>query len=267
MSGFSAQWLALREAHDRAARSRTVLDALAAAFADAPAIAIVDLGCGTGSTMRAVASFLPARQHWRLVDNDEALLASATATAPSGARVTTVAVDLAQHLERAIGEAGDLVTMSALLDLVSAAWLDRLVAAMVRLARPLYAALTYDGEVAMTPATRHDAAVIAAVNRHQLTDKGFGPALGPAAARMAPECFRRNGFAVVEGRSDWSFAATDRDIQMEMLVGWAGAAGEIGVARSMLDEWLDERRHHVAAGRSQMRVGHVDFFARPTGLR
>ena len=157
--------------------------------------------------------------------------------------------------------------MSALLDLVSAAWLDRLVAAMVRLACPLYAALTYDGEVAMTPATRHDATVIAAVNRHQLTDKGFGPALGPGAARTAPDRFRRNGFAVVEGRSDWSFGNGDHDIQLEMLAGWAEAAGEIGIARSMLDEWLGERRDHVAAGRSQMRVGHVDFFARPTGRR
>jgi ubiquinone/menaquinone biosynthesis C-methylase UbiE len=267
MSGFSAQWLALREAHDRAARSRTVLDALAAAFAGAPAIAVVDLGCGTGSTMRAIAGLLPARQHWRLIDDDEALLAYAAQAAPSGTQVTTVAADLAQHLERAIGEEPDVVTLSALLDLVSAAWIDRLAAAMVRLARPLYAALTYDGAVAMTPATRHDTTVIAAVNHHQLTDKGFGPALGPGAARTAPDCFRRNGFAVVEGRSDWRFGNGDRDIQLEMLAGWAAAAGEIGVARSMLDEWLGERRDHVAAGRSRIRVGHVDFFARPTARR
>jgi hypothetical protein len=159
------------------------------------------------------------------------------------------------------------VTTSALLDLVSTAWLDRLVAAMVRLSRPLYAALSYDGAVALTPASRHDAIVISAVNCHQLTDKGFGPALGPHAARTAPARFRGAGFAVVEGRSDWSFGADDRDIQMEMLAGWAGAAREIGIAASMLDAWLRERRDHVAAGRSQMRVGHIDFFATPTGRR
>jgi ActR/RegA family two-component response regulator len=267
MSGFSAQWLALREAHDRAARSPAVLDALAAAFAGAPAVAVVDLGCGTGSTMRAIASLLPARQHWRLIDDDEALLACAARAAPSGTYVTTVAADLAQHLERAIGEEPDVVTLSALLDLVSAAWLDRLVAAMVRLGRGFMRRSLGDGEVAMTPAARHDATVIAAVNRHQLTDKGFGPALGPGAARTAPDRFRRNGFVVIEGRSDWRFGNGDGDIQLEMLAGWTAAAGEIGVARSMLDEWLGEHRDHVATGRSRMRVGHVDFFASPTTRR
>jgi len=266
MSGFSAQWLALREAYDRPVRSQTVLDALASSFAGRPAIAVTDLGCGTGSTMRAIAGSLPPRQQWRLLDNDETLLVLAAAAAPDGARVTTLAVDIAQHLEQAIGES-DLVTMSALLDLVSAAWLDRLLAALTRLKRPLYAALSYDGEVALTPASRDDATVIAAVNRHQLTDKGFGPALGPGAARIAPESLRRNGFAVVEGRSDWALGVEARDIQMELLAGWAGAAGEIGVNAALLEAWLAERSDHVAAGRSEMRVGHVDFFASPIGRR
>jgi len=275
MSGFSAEWLALREPYDRAARSRAVLDALQSAFAGAAAVAVTDLGCGTGATVRAIARLLPARQTWRLVDNDEALLARAKAAAPAGAAVATAAIDLARHLDEAIGQAGgqaggevpDLVTTSALLDLVSSAWLDRLVAAMARLERPLYAALSYDGRVAMTPATRHDDTVIAAVNRHQLTDKGFGPALGPGAAAAAPGRLRGAGFAVVAGRSDWSFAPADRDIQAAMLDGWAAAAGEIGVAPSIVAEWLAERRDHLAAGRSHMRVGHVDVFARPTGRR
>jgi SAM-dependent methyltransferase len=266
MSGFSAQWLTLREAYDRPARSQTVLDALASAFAAAPSIAVTDLGCGTGSTLRAIAALLPCKQQWRLADNDETLLALAAAAAPDGARVTTLAVDLAQRLEEAIGDA-DLVTMSALLDLVSLAWLDHLVAALLRSQRPLYAALSYDGEVALTPASRHDATVIWAVNRHQLTDKGFGPALGPHAAGIAPESLRRNGFVVVEGRSDWTLGTDARDIQTELIAGWAGAAAEIGTDATILNAWLAERSDHIAAGRSQMRVGHIDFFAQPTGRR
>ena len=266
MSGFSAQWLAMREPYDRAARNGAVLDALAEAFADTSAVTVTDFGCGTGSTMRAISPRLSARQSWRLIDNDQALLEAAGEAAPALASVTTVAIDLAGDIEQAFG-ACDLVATSALLDLVSAAWLDRLVVSVSRLSRPLYAALSYDGVVALTPESRHDAAVIAAVNRHQRTDKGFGPALGPDAARTAPERFRRAGFAVLEGRSDWRFGVDDRDIQIEMLAGWARAAGEIGVDPSILKGWLCERRDHVIAGRSQMRVGHVDFFARPTGRR
>jgi hypothetical protein len=266
MSGFSACWLAMREPYDRAARNVAVLDALAAAFAGASAAAVTDLGCGTGATMRAIASRLPAQQSWCLIDNDDVLLDAAGKAAPARASVTTVMVDLARAIEQAL-DGCDLVVTSALLDLVSAAWLDRLVASLVRLSRPLYAALSYDGVVTLAPETPHDAAVIAAVNRHQRTDKGFGPALGPDAARTAPERFRGAGFAVLEGRSDWRFGAADREIQMEMLVGWASAAGEIGVDPSILEQWLRERRDHVTAGHSQMRVGHVDFFATPTGRR
>jgi len=264
MSGFSPAWLTLREPYDQAARSTVVLAAIQEAFAAQPEIVVTDFGCGTGATLRALALLLPPRQHWRLVDNDEALLAAASDVAPAGAE--TIKLDLAQQLETALDDAGDLVTMSALLDLVSAPWLDRLVAALVRLDRPLYAALSYDGRVVMAPESRHDAIVIAAVNRHQLTDKGFGPALGPGAAEAAAESFRRAGFAVVEDRSDWRFAAGDREIQMAMIDGWAQAAGEMGIAPSTLAEWRGARRDYISAGRSTMRVGHIDFFARPASM-
>lgn len=265
MSGFSVEWLALREPYDRAARNPVVLDALQAAFVDAGEVVVTDLGCGTGATLRAIAPRLPARQRWRLVDNDAALLAKARRAAPPGSE--TVTADLAHDLEAVLGEASDLVTTSALLDLVSPAWLDRLVAAMRRRARPFHAALNYDGRTDLTPATRHDGTMIAAFNRHQHTDKGFGAALGPDAAGAAIGAFRGAGFGVVEGRSDWTFAPHDRDIQTAMLAGWAEAAGAMDVASSVLAEWHEERREHLAAGRSTMRIGHVDFFASPTVRR
>lgn len=73
------------------------------------------------------------------------------------------------------------------------------------------------------------------------------------------------GFTVVEGRSDWELGAADGPIQMEMLAGWAGAAREIGADPAAIEQWLGERRAHVSAGRSHMRVGHIDFFATPAG--
>jgi hypothetical protein len=263
---FSAGWLAMREPYDRAARNGTVLDAVSAAFAEAPAVAVTDLACGTGATMRVMALRLPALQNWRLVDNDQGLLAAAAGAAPAGASVTTVAADLAGAVEEAVGDC-DLIATSALLDLVSAVWLDRLVAALSHSARPLYAALSYDGVVELSPRSGYDGEVIDAVNRHQRTDKGFGPALGPDAAHVAPARLRAAGFTVVEGRSDWQFGAGDDAIQTEMLAGWAGAACEIGADPAIVAQWLGERRDHVAAGRSHMRVGHVDFFAAPTGRR
>jgi SAM-dependent methyltransferase len=269
MSGFSAEWLALREPHDARARNRAVLDALAAATAAAGAISVVDLACGTGATLRAIASRLPARQDWRLVDNDLSLLARAASGASTrGVTVTRIPVDLTRDLEAALDGAIDLVTTSALLDLVSAEWLDRLVVEVAARRLPLYAALSYDGRIGFEPADPLDAEVIAAVNRHHETDKGFGPALGPSAAEAAIARFEAARYAVVHGRSDWRLGPRDHDIQRDMLAGWAGAAREIG-AISLADAaaWLTRRRDLVAAGRSVITVGHVDFFARPIGTR
>jgi hypothetical protein len=264
MSGFSAQWLELREPYDRRARNATVLDAVAEAFTGRGACNVADLACGTGSTYRALSPRLPAGQRWRLYDNDLSLLARAG----GAVNVTTVPLDLSRDLEAALDGPVDLVTTSALLDLVSEAWLERFVTEAAARRLPVYAALSYDGLATLDPADPLDTAVIDAVNQHQRGDKGFGPALGPEAAAAAPGRFEAVGYTVTQGASDWVFGPKDAEIQTEVLTGWAVAAREIGDATiGDIVNWLARRRDHIAAGRSSMRVGHVDFFARPTTTR
>jgi SAM-dependent methyltransferase len=269
VSGFSADWLALREPYDRAARNGAVLEALARPFADRESITVVDLGCGTGATLRAISARLPAQQDWRLLDHAEDLLArageGAVAFAPA-ITVVTEQVDLLARLEAAVGHP-DLLAMSALLDLVSQAWLDRLVALAAERRLVLYAALSYDGRVVFDPPAADDETVIAAVNRHQLTDKGFGPALGPTAAGIAAKQLKAMGFDLITGASDWCFGPDDRAIQLALLDGFATAAVEIGIAAPLISEWLMARRAHLAAGQATLRVGHVDFVACPTARR
>ena len=117
-----------------------------APFAIRPAISVVDLACGTGSTLRAIGRRLPPRQNWRLVDNNLSLLAQvAKPSGPPQLSVITRPVDLVRDLELALDGPLDLVTTSALLDLVSAEWLDRLIIEAAARRLPVYAALTYDG--------------------------------------------------------------------------------------------------------------------------
>ena len=266
---FSAAWLTLREPYDRQARNRIVLDAVAGWAAERPSVAVVDLACGLGSTVRAITERLPKHQSWRLTDNDLSLLARAgTLAAPPDRTVTTVPVDLARDLEAALDGPVDLVTTSALLDLVSHDWLERLVTETAARRLPIYAALSYDGLATLDPVDPLDRAVTDAVNRHQCGDKGFGPALGPEAAATAPSRFEAVGYTVTQGSSDWVFGPKDAEIQTEVLTGWAVAAREIGeTSIGDIIGWLARRRDHIAAGRSSMRVGHVDFFARPTATR
>src|SRR6476469_3185062 len=108
---FSVAWLALREPYDRSARNAAVLDRVSALFSEQSSIAVVDLACGTGATLRAISSWLPARQTWRLVDNDLSLLARAAGLdRPPDLVVAARAIDLVRDLEMALDGPTDLVT-------------------------------------------------------------------------------------------------------------------------------------------------------------
>lgn len=269
MSGFSASWLALREPYDLRTRNPALLKSLAAAFSGRSSISVVDLACGTGATMRALAPILPVRQSWRLVDNDLSLLARIkAASGAADATILPTPVDLNRDLELALDGALDLITTSAFLDLVSADWLERLAVEAAARGLPLYAALIYDGHVALDPADPFDRHVIDAFNRHQLSDKGFGPALGPRAAQAVIEILGRVGYSVESGPSDWQFDPADADIQLELVAGFAAAVRETGdVALPDLIAWTTRRRDAIADGRSSMLIGHIDVFARATGTR
>jgi len=267
MSGFSAEWLKLREPYDLRARNTMVLHAVFDLLGGHPSVAIVDLACGTGSTFRTLSPRIAARQSWRLVDNDLSLLARVPSSS-AGIAVTPAPVDLNRDLEAAFESPADLVTTSALLDLVSSEWLDRLVVEVAARGLPVYAALSYDGRAEFSPSDPFDRRIVEAANRHQRKDKGFGPALGPTAAKASIAAFERVGYAVTHGLSDWEFGPEDREIQTEILSGWAAAARDMrDPARHEIIDWLKRRRALIAAGRSSIRVGHVDLLARPTGTR
>ncbi|MEO0363163.1 MAG: class I SAM-dependent methyltransferase, partial [Pseudomonadota bacterium] len=87
MSGFSAEWLTLREAADDRARDAALRDAVAARFDGA---LVADLGGGSGATLRVLGPLMP-KARWRILDHDPALLA----LAPRRDGVETACVDLA----------------------------------------------------------------------------------------------------------------------------------------------------------------------------
>ena len=158
MNGFSAAWLALREPYDAHARNADVFSAVAALFKQRDLLRIVDLACGTGSAVRALGPRLAARQNWRLADNDLGLLADVVnMPTPKDVTVSAVALDLTRDLEAALEGPVDLVTASALLDLVSKTWLERLAMETAARSISLYATLSYDGRIELAPLDPLDA--------------------------------------------------------------------------------------------------------------
>src|SRR5215203_678188 len=78
MGEFSAEWLALREPADAAARSERLQQAVASRFATESSLTVLDIGAGNGSNARYLAERLHPHQHWLLVDHDPSLLIDAS---------------------------------------------------------------------------------------------------------------------------------------------------------------------------------------------
>ncbi len=279
MTGFSAEWLALREGADHRARNVALADAVRAHFANRDRVTIVDLACGAGSNLRGLAPRLGARQQWRLVDHDPRLLEAARAALVAWADAAKFSHDAVfrkdgreidvtfeqgdlSALSNALFEApADLVTAAAFFDLASEEWISQFSDALARARLPLYAVLSYSGEETWLPEHPNDADMRAAFHAHQATDKGFGAAAGPRAATMLARDLAARGYRVLRAQSPWRLDARDAALIGALADGAARAVQETGlVAAERIDDWRRARR----AARACV-IGHVDIFATPMG--
>jgi SAM-dependent methyltransferase len=265
MSGFESDWLSLREPADRRARDPKLLAAAAAHVASTPG-AVVDLGCGTGSTFRALDALLPVATPWIFVDDDAALLARAHALqAPADReRVRLHRADLTGLGNEAFDTAA-LVTASALFDLVSERFIGTLAGQMAGRGLALYSALTVDGRIAWDSPHPLDEAIVAAFSRDQQRDKGFGPGLGGDAAAVLEAAFAAEGYAVQSSTSDWTLGAGDLALQDAFHAGLAEPA-RAAMDEQAIADWLGHRAEAARAG-AGVRVGHRDMLALPPGLK
>lgn len=269
VESFAADWLALREPVDHRSRAHELTALLRAMWRQQGWSRIADLGCGTGSNLRYLSPRLASPQEWTLVDHDPELLARVACPDPEP-QVTRVRGDLAEH-GLAAAEAAHLVTGSALLDLVSESWLCRLVDVCRGASAAAYFALSYDGEFRFSIADQSvgdgdsdGALVLAAVNSHQLGDKGFGAALGPGAGRRAEQLFRRAGYRTWLLPSCWRLAPGDDDLARGLVEGWRQAASEQRPASAgRIDGWAECCQIAIERGEFSVTVRHTDLLALP----
>lgn len=276
-AGVSAQWLSLREPADGRARSAELIGILAAGLAvtgraeqDAgrtDPIRIHDLGSGTGSLGRWLAPRLPGDQQWILHDRESGSLAAAVGDPPRHADGTAVQVmvrehDLAQLTATDLADA-DVIAASALLDLLDATELARLVDAILTVGRPALLTLTVVGSVRLDPPDPLDAAVEAAFNAHQRRYVDGRRLLGPDATGVAVAAFRRAGWRVRTRSSPWQLGGADADLLTAWLTGRVAAASEQNPGSAGADDYLARRITLAAAGGLRATVDHVDLLAAP----
>lgn len=271
MTGFSAEWLAMREPVDAAARHPSITQRLSDLLHTGSGASCVDLGCGTGANMRYLSPLIAGPQRWVLVDSDEAhlqrareLMAEWGGESQPVHSLETRRVDLARDLDQLRVEEGALVTAAALLDLVSADWLAQLLQRCSARHAIVLFALSYDGSIELDPREPDDELICELVNRHQRTDKGFGPALGPAAVSFACAQLEDLHYQVQTSRSDWVLDGSHAPMQECLLRGWVEAAVEMAPSqKERCEGWLTTRLGYLQRGRSFMRVGHQDVIGWP----
>lgn len=266
MSSFSIAWLNLREDADFAARDKTlatdVLNWLGQATDPvSPDRIIVDLGAGTGSTLRALTKLGANNIVWRLVDLDGKLLDEALRRHGKNVLIEDYQADL-----NVIGElpltGAHILSASALMDLVSADFIDGLIERISPRKTAVYAALNYDGTTSWTPAHPLDDKVLAAFNQDQRRDKGFGPALGPECTSYLQKALENKGYQVSIKPSPWQLTAKDQAMQNELIQGIAAALNtDKKVTESEIEDWKNFRLANTSEGTCT--IGHWDLLALP----
>jgi Methyltransferase domain len=265
-----SEWLALREPVDADARAVELVDLLlpsirpAAAAGARQGLEIHDLGAGTGSMTRWLADRLPSPQRWVLHDRDADLLVRAReAGSVSGVAIETRPGDVTR-LPAAELASADLVTGSALLDMLTSQELDRLVQTCVRARCPVLLTLSVVGRVDLAPRERDDEVFMTAFNAHQRRATAHGPLLGPDASRVAAQAFAGLGLEVTVRSSPWRLGAAQTGLATAWLAGWVAAAvaqspSLSGRARA----YLHRRTAQLAQGALSITVQHQDLLALP----
>jgi hypothetical protein len=238
----SPHWLELREPADAEARSEELLAHLALPEGR---LVIHDLGGGSGAMGRWLGPRLAQPQHWVVHDRDAALLRLAAAS------FETRCSDITRLEPRDLAGAS-LVTASALLDMLTADELARVLAAAAGL--PMLVALTVTGRVILDPAEPLDGRVAEAFNAHQRREGRLGPDAVDEVVRTCADVLVRP--------SPWHLGPAHAGLIAEWLRGWVGAAceQEPGLAAGA---YLQRRLAQAAAGALAVTVDHADLLVLP----
>lgn len=281
-AGFDADWLRWREPADADARDAALLGDWLAGVPDGGRV--VELGAGTGALLRACLPHLHGATHWRALEADAGLIARAETRlhqwagarpgwAVGGGVSTTLrgpqvccaldwqCTDLAAAVPDLEGV--DAVAASAWGDLVSWPWAARFAAqAAMSGIRSVYLSLNVVDGAAFAPADPLDGALDRAFAAHMRRDKGFGPALGGAAAPGWSLALRQAGYRVRGAPSRWALGPVHALLTAAWLEGYVRAACEQAPrVRAAAGPWLRERLAQLARGTLRVAVDHTDLLA------
>jgi hypothetical protein len=223
---------------------------------------IIDLGAGTGANQRWLSPRLGFVQRWIHLDHDPTI--SRSLPLPDDTLIIDGSVEPALGWLLANRRSDrQLVTCSALLDVLTIDQIDAVCRAVVENHVPALYSLTVTGALTIEPADPYDELFLDAFNDHQ---RRAGRA-GPDAISLVINALCAGGFTVRTQETPWRLTASDDSAFVEQFLQErldAVVAQNPNLA-SPATAWLELRRSQLALGILRIEVGHRDILALPGG--
>ena len=261
-----AHWLGLRVQADNAARALTadtllprLRRDLVTRGAEDSGVEVIDLGSGTGANQRWLAPRLPFGQSWLLIDQDEPLQRHHQPLPPQTRLVTADVGILTSILERPVK--AQLVTCSALLDVLTQDQLGAISSALAAAQQPALFSLTVTGAMTLSPSHSLDSRLRHAFNDHQRS----GGRAGPDAVQTLTRTLAATGFRHWVTETPWLLDRhTDTEFVNQFLTDRVAAAvAQDPGLNSVGAVWLAERLAQLDEHVLEISVGHCDLLVLP----
>jgi hypothetical protein len=219
---------------------------------------VIDLGSGTGANQRWLATRLPFKQRWLLIDQDQAL--QHHRPVPPWTSLLTADVGIVASVLERLGSA-QLVTCSALLDVLTLDQLGAISSALASARQPALFSLTVTGAMKLSPTHSLDSHLIRAFNDHQRC----GGRAGPDAVQILTRTLGGSGCVIWMTETPWLL---DRHNDAEFVRRFltdrvAAAVAHDPSLNSFGAGWLALRLGQLAEHALEISVGHRDVLVLP----
>jgi hypothetical protein len=261
-------WLAARVAADNDARAATLstllpqlINYLIDTDAPDPTVHIIDLGAGTGANQRWLAPRLPIPQRWLHLDHNPII--SRAEPLPAETVIIDAGVEALDQLLASSHARRQLVTCSALLDVLTTEQIKAVCQTVIDNRVPAFFSLTVTGELTMSPTDPHDRLLLSAFNDHQRR----AGRVGPDASALTVDLLCAAEFALTTQQTPWRLT-TDRGpafLDQVLEERLAAAVVQEPALAATAASWLELRRTQLAAGLLRVELDHCDVLGLPRG--
>ena len=259
MHEFENSWLLSREKIDSISRNKKAIEKINKYTSISKNLNIIDLGCGTGSNFRYLNPKIVKKQSWKMVDISHLSLSYLKKNIKHSQKIQNITykkIDIIKQIEKIDFKNFDIVTGSALLDIMPKEWFINFLN-INKSTKIIYFTINYDGNFKFYPKHKDDDNIVRLFNQDQMSDKGIGKkAVGPKCTQIIDQLFQRTHKTYVFN-SNW-VVEKNKNMQ-KMFISFCEDI--ISKNKKNYEDWLNYRKEKIKSNKSILKLQNKDFLA------